>query len=115
MKIKYHTETKENSDRIFQMMINYNNIVKCTYNYLLKNPKASTAEISKYQNSLNNIFLDTHFKCSAIYNAKQLININGENKVIFGGKKLFIQRCQNKILKEEFYKQKQIPIYRIGQ
>lgn len=115
MKIKYHTETKEDSDRIFQMMVNYNNIVKCTYNYLLKHPKATTAEISKYQNSLNNIFLDTHFKGSAIYEAKALIERNGENKIIFGGKKLFIQRCQNKISKEDFYKQKQIPIYRIGQ
>ena len=56
MKMKYHTETKEDSDRIFQMMVNYNNIVKCTYNYLLKYPKASTSEISHYQNSLNNIF-----------------------------------------------------------
>ena len=73
MKMKYRTETKEDSDRIFQMMVNYNNVVKCTYNYLLKHPKASTAEISKYQNSLNNIFLDTHFKGSAIYEAKGLI------------------------------------------
>ena len=115
MKMKYRTETKEDSDRIFQMMVNYNNVVKCTYNYLLKHPKASTAEISKYQNSLNNIFLDTHFKGSAIYEAKGLIKKNGENKVIFGGKKLFIQRCQNKTSKEDFYKQKQIPIYRVGQ
>ena len=115
MKMKYHTETKEDSERIFRMMVNYNNIVKCTYNYLLKHPKASTAEISKYQNSLNNIFLDTHFKGSAIYEAKGLIKKNGENKVIFGGKKLFLQRCQNKITKEEFYKEKQIPIYRVGQ
>ena len=115
MKIKYHTETKEDSDRIFQMMVNYNSIVKCTYNYLLKHPKASTAEISKYQNSLNNIFLDTHFKGSAIYEAKSLIKRNGENKVIFGGKKLFSQRCKNKISKEEFYKEKQLPIYRVGQ
>ena len=115
MKMKYHTETKEDSERIFRMMVNYNNIVKCTYNYLLKHPKASTAEISHYQNSLNNIFLDTHFKGSAIYEAKGLINKNGENKVIFGGKKLFIQRCQNKITKEEFYKEKQLPIYRVGQ
>ena len=115
MKMKYRTETKKDSDRIFQMMVNYNNIVKCTYNYLLKHPKASTAEISHYQNSLNNIFLDTHFKGSAIYETKGLINKNGENKIIFGGKKLFIQRCQNKITKEEFYKEKQIPIYRVGQ
>ena len=115
MKIKYHTETKEDSERIFQMMVNYNNIVKCTYNYLLKHPKTSTAEISKYQNFLNNIFLDTHFKGSAIYEAKALIKRNEENKIIFGGKKLFIQRCQNKISKEEFHKQKQIPIYRVGQ
>ena len=115
MKIKYHTETKEDSDRIFQMMVNYNNIVKCTYNYLLKFPKSSFAEISHYQNSLNNIFLDTHFKNSAIHDVKGLINKNEENKVIFGGKKLFLQRCKNKISKEDFHKQKQIPIYRIGQ
>ena len=70
MKIKYHTETKKKKKKIFQMMVNYNNIVKYTYNYLLKHPKASTAEISHYQNSLNNIFLDTHFKGSAIYEVK---------------------------------------------
>lgn len=115
LKIKYHVETKKDSDRIFQMIVNYNNIVKCTYNYLLKHPKAKFSEINEYQKSLNNIFLDTHFKGSSIYEAKSLIKRNGENKVIFGGKKLFIQRCQNKILKEDFYKQKQIPIYRIGQ
>ena len=44
-----------------------------------------------------------------------MIKRNGENKIIFGGKKLFIRRCQNKINKEEFYKEKQIPIYRVGQ
>ena len=115
MKMKYHTETKEDSERIFQMMVNYNNIVKCTYNYLLKHPKVSTSEISHYQNSLNNIFLDTHFKGSAIYEAKSLMKRNGENKIIFGGKKLFLDRCKNKIAKEEFHKQKQIPIYRVGQ
>ena len=102
MKMKYHTETKEDSDRIFQTMVNYNNVVKCTYNYLLKHPKASTSEISHYQNSLNNIFLDTHFKGSAIYEAKGLINRIGENKLIFGGKNSSFKDVKIKSPKKNF-------------
>ena len=41
---------------------------------------------------MNNIFVDSHFKNSAIINAKVL-----NSKVIFGGKKLFIDRCKGKI------------------
>jgi IS605 OrfB family transposase len=37
------------------------------------------------------------------------------DKVIFGGKKLFIDRCQNKISKEEFQLKKLRPVYSIGE
>ena len=61
---------------------------------------------------MNNIFVDSHFKNSAIFDSKSLL---GKEKVIFGGKKLFIDRCQNKISKDEFQIKKLRPIYSVGE
>ena len=61
---------------------------------------------------MNNIFVDSHFKNSAIFDSKSLLK---NDKVIFGGKKLFIDRCQNKISKEEFKLKKLRPLYSVGQ
>lgn len=110
LKLQYEI-SQENKDKILWYMKEYNKVLKCTYNYLKKNPKSSTSEISHYQNSLNNINIDTHFKGSAIYNAKSLLE---KDKVIFGGKKLFFDRMNNKISKEEFQIKKLLPIYRVG-
>ena len=61
---------------------------------------------------MNNIFVDSHFKNSAIFDSKSLLR---NEKVIFGGKKLFIDRCQNKISKEEFQIKKLRPLYSVGE
>ena len=64
---------------------------------------------------MNNIFIDSHFKNSAIFDSKALIKRNGENKIIFGGKKLFLERANGKISKEEYEIQKLIPLCSIGE
>ena len=111
LKLKYSTD--ENSKfRILEYIKNYNNVFRFTYNRLHENDKLKTKEITELQKSMNNIFVDSHFKNSAIFDSKTLLH---NDKVIFGGKKLFIDRCQNKISKEEFQLKKLRPIYSVGQ
>ena len=111
LKIKYSTD-EQSKTRILEYIKNYNNVLHFTYNRLHKNDKLKTKEITELQKSMNNIFIDSHFKNSAIFDSKSLL---GKEKVIFGGKKLFIDRCQNKISKEEFKIRKLRPIYSVGE
>ena len=111
LKIKYSTDENSKS-RILEYIKNYNNVFRFTYNRLHENDKLKTKEITVLQKSMNNIFIDSHFKNSAIFDSKTLLH---NDKVIFGGKKLFIDRCQNKITKEEFQIKKLRPLYSVGQ
>ena len=111
LKLKYSTD--ENSKtRILEYIKNYNNVLRFTYNRLHENKDLKTKEITVLQKIMNNIFVDSHFKNSAIFDSKSLLR---NEKVIFGGKKLFIDRCQNKISKEEFKIKKLRPIYSVGE
>ena len=111
LKIKYSTD--ENSKtRILEYIKNYNNVLHFTYNRLHENDRLKTKEITVLQKTMNNVFIDSHFKNSAIFDSKTLLH---NDKVIFGGKKLFIDRCQNKISKEEFRLNKLRPLYSVGE
>ena len=111
LKIKYSTD--ENSKtRILEYIKNYNNVLRFTHNRLHENKDLKTKEITVLQKSMNNIFVDSHFKNSAIFDSKSLLH---NDKVIFGGKKLFIDRCQDKITKEEFQLKKLRPLYSVGE
>lgn len=113
-KIKYTTD--ENSSSIIKSYIkNYNNVLRFTFNRLQENPSISTKEMSALHRELNNVFIGTHLCGSAIYDAKTLFEKHKNNKVIFGGKKLFIQKCQNKITKEEWQEKRLFPLCSIGQ
>ena len=96
LKIKYVPEDGDLST-IFNYIKNYNNVLRFTYNRTQENIR-TTKELTILQNALNNIFIDSHFKNSAIFDAKNFQN----KKIIFGGKKLFLDRVKNKISKEEF-------------
>ena len=109
VKIKYIPENGDLTD-ILSFIKNYNNILRFTYNRVQEGIK-STKELTKLQHNLNNIFIDSHFKNSAIYEAKSFQN----DKLIFGGKKLFLDRLRNKISKEEFKLKKLSPLYSIGE
>ena len=111
LKIKYSTDENSKS-RILEYIKNYNNVLRFTYNRLHENKDLKTKEITALQKTMNNVFVDSHFKNSAIFDSKSLL---GKEKVIFGGKKLFIDRCQNKITKEEFRLNKLRPLYSVGE
>ena len=111
LKIKYSTDENYKT-RILEYIKNYNNVLHFTYNRLHENEDLKTKEITLLQKTMNNIFVDSYFKCSAIFDSKSLL---GKEKVIFGGKKLFIEKCQNKISKEEFKIKKLRPIYSVGE
>ena len=111
LKIKYSTD-EQSKTRILEYIKNYNNVLRFTYNRLHENKDLKTKEITVSQKSMNNIFVDSHFKNSAIFDSKTLLH---NDKVIFGGKKLFIDRCQNKITKEEFRLNKLRPLYSVGE
>lgn len=98
----------------------YNNLLKCTYNFRMKYPDLNDKELSKmvtqYQNQLNHLeLMGSHFKNSANYDAKALIEKNGDKHIIFGGKNLFLQRCNDKISKEEFQLKRLVPLYSVGE
>ena len=112
LKIKYKSE---NSQRILEYIKNYNSVYNSIFNFLQKqNKKVSTKDAFVFIRSLNNIFIDTSFKDSAIKDAKQTLEIFKDKKVIFGGKKLFLDRAKNLISREEFKLKKLRPLQVIG-
>ena len=82
----------------------------------MDNKSITTKELTALQKNLNNIKLvKSHLKNSAIHKAKEIILTGTEKSVIFGGKRNFIKRCQNKISKDEFLKKRLFPIHSVGE
>ena len=114
LKIKYETG-KDNKEKIFKYIKNYNSVFNCLLNYFQdQNKTFSTKDSFVFMKSLNNIFIDTVFQNSALYDAKQVFNKFGNKKLIFGGKKLFLDRIKNLVSKEEFKLKKLRPLQIIG-
>ena len=111
LKLKYQAE---NPSRILEMIKNYNSLFGLTYNFMFENEKTSTKEILAFLKSKNNVFLDTYFKNGAIYDCKSEISKKKGKKIIFGGKKLFLKRQNNKISKEEYKIAKLRPLQVVG-
>ena len=111
LKLKYRAE---NSSRILEMIKNYNSIFNLVYNFMFENKNCSTKSILTYVNSKNKIFLDTYFKNGAIYDCKGEISKNKEKKIIFGGKKLFLERQKDKISREDYKIAKLRPLQVVG-
>ena len=113
LKFKYSTDEQSKS-RILEYIKNYNNLYHIIYNRFYENNNLTTKEIYKIYHKLNNIFVDTWFLDSLVSDVKRLIKINKENKIIFGGKKLFEKRKEGKISKEEFQLKRLISLYSMG-
>ena len=99
-------------EEIKNLILNYNCVLRFTYNRYQENPEYSTKEITELQHKMNNVHIDSHFLNSARYVAKSM---SDKPKVIFGGKSLFIDRCNNKISKEDFKIKRLVPMCSIGQ
>ena len=115
LKIKYVVENEESKEKILRYIKNYNSVFNCLLNHFQdQNKVLSTKDSFVFMKSLNNIFVDTTFQNSALYDAKQTFNKFGNKKLIFGGKKLFLNRIKNLISKKEFQLKKLRPLQIIG-
>lgn len=110
MKIKYVCE-----DSLLRVIEEYNSVLRYTYNRLFENNELKTAEITQLQKGLNNCeLIGSHLRNSAIYDVKGLIK-RSEKSVIFGGKSLYLKRCQNKIENDAFYIKRLQPLCSVGE
>ena len=114
-KIKYSVSSSAEKELILKYIKNYNNVLRFTVNRVKECPSLKTFQISKMQKSMNNVFVDTHFLGSAIYDAKAIISRVDGKKVIFGGKKLFVSRCKGEISQEEWKLKRLSPLCSVGQ
>lgn len=109
-KIEYSCDSDINS-----VIEDYSKVLRFTYNRVLEDPKLSTKELTELQKGMKNKpELNSHLCNSAIYNARAIVDAN-DKPIIFGGKANFIKRCQHKISKEDFLKNRQSPIYSVGE
>lgn len=117
MKIPYKTD-EYGQAIIFHERDDFSKVLRFTYNRIVDNPKYSTKELTTLQASLNNVDTKSHLKNSAQYKAKEIYSQNKDDnpqKVIFGGRKNFIDRCKLLISKEEFTQKRLSCIYSVGE
>ena len=111
MKIEYHCDSD-----FSQFIVDYNKVLQFTYNRLLEDQQLSTKQITEIQKGMKNKpkTIGSHLMNSAIFDAKAIIDVNNK-PIIFGGKLNFIKRCQHKIDKEKFIKNRNLPLYSVGE
>ena len=111
IKIKYTIDATDKlllNDYIKQ----YNHVYRVAFNNLQSHKKNKLSELT----NLNNIdLLDSWFIQSANYEVKTLYKLVGDKKVIFGGRKNFIKRCQHKITYDEFNSYRFQPLCSYGE
>ncbi len=109
--------SKKDKKIILKYQKNQNNVIRFTYNRLVEFGALSTKEVTVLQKTMNNVFVDSHFLNSAGYKAKEIYSTQKETRetVVFGGKKLFIKRCQKKISAEAFRLERLLPLISIGE
>ena len=113
LKLKYSLEDIQDQNLIHSYMNQYNHVFRVAFNKFQSGNRTSVKLISS---ELNNIeLLDSWFIASALNEAKALYNLNPTSKVIFGGRKNFIQRMKNQISKEQFNIKKLNPLCSIGE
>ena len=112
LKIKYTVAT-DDFNVIFKYIKEYNSVLRFTYNRLTEGIK-STKDLTVEQHRMLNVFTQSHLFNSAQYNAKAIYQLNKDKKIVFGGKKLFLERVNNKISREEFQLKRLVPLYSVG-
>ena len=111
IKIKY---TINDNDKLLlnDYIKQYNHVYRVAFNNLQSHKKNKLSELT----NLNNIdLLDSWFIQSANYEVKTLYKLVGDKKVIFGGRKNFIKRCQHKISYDEYNSYRFQPLCSYGE
>ena len=110
-KIKYVCD-----DDFSEFISQYNCLLRFTYNRIKDNTKVKTPDLNNIQKTANNCeLMNSWFRTCAEYEARAMLSANPDGNSIFGGKQLFIDRCRQKITREEFLKKRQMPLYSIGE
>ena len=110
-KIGYECE-----DSLLDIIKQYNNVLRFTYNRLFEDNTLKTKDITSLQKTLKHCdMIKSYLRSSAIFDAKALIAKDNKKQIIFGGKHLFKQRCKKKIEKDEFQLKKLRPLLSIGE
>lgn len=128
LKIKYSCKSDEDSLIIQNYIKNYNNVLRFTYNRKVDNPSITDVELNTLQKGMNNVFLGCWFLSSARAEVKEMLKsidelnkINDEEHqvdkkhIVFGSKKLFIDRCKGLISREDYLVERQHPLYSVGE
>lgn len=109
-KIEYSCE-----ESLLPIIKQYNSLLRYTYNRLSER-KLTFSEVNSLQKSINNCDkMNSWLRTSAEYEAKAMLKRDDSKAAIFGGRKLFVDRCQHKISKEEFQLKRLMPLYSIGE
>lgn len=110
-KIKYSCEQD-----VSNYIEDYNKVLRFTYNRLLENSKLSTKELTALQKGMKNKpgSVNSHLMNSVIFDAKGLVE-RFDKPIIFGGRNNFVKRCQHKINKETFKKNRLVPLSSVGE
>jgi hypothetical protein len=64
---------------------------------------------------MSNVFVDSHFKNSAQFDARALVKSNEGKKVVFGGRVLFGRRQRQEITHDEFVRDRLVPLCSVGE
>lgn len=101
---------------LFEYIDSYNKVLRFTYNRLIENNNLTTKELTELQKSMKNKpeVIGSHLMNSAIFDARALIE-KSDKPIIFGGKLNFIKRCQHKIDRETFLRNRLVPLYSVGE
>lgn len=115
LKLKYKHLTDEEYSTIRQYRVQYSHCLRVAYNRALEGWNEN--DIKKWmKTNMNNVpLMECHFIACAAKEGKLLVLTHGGKKVIFGGKKNFIDRCKGKITKEEFLDKRLSPLCSIGE
>lgn len=114
-KIGYSFSSEGDKEDFLDIQRQYSNILHFTYNRVFDNPKIATKELTSLQKTLRNVKLNSHLMNSAIFEAKALVEKDKEKQIIFGGRKLFLDRIKGNVSKEEFKLRKLSPVYSVGE
>lgn len=109
----YVNVNKEDNENIISSYIKqYSNCLHFMYNRV----KDNIRETDIKHLPINNIdLLDSWFKQSCVKEALQISNSSPNEKVIFGGKRNFLDLINKKITKEQFLEKRLNPLYSIGE
>jgi hypothetical protein len=112
LKIKYNS-SEEFQTHLKDLRRQQSCCIRSAFNRL--QDKFDQKQITSYLNGLKNLTIDSWFKQSAVYKAKDLYAASGDQKIIFGGKKNLKDYMKGLITKDQYKQNRLLPLTSIGE